>query len=270
VMTKGFPIVVAPVALAWLVARGERAAALEAGAALVAVVLAVGAAALALSPTGALDAVRYQTDRPVQVESAPAGVLLALDGLGLGHARSVKDHRSDGLSHPASELLSASFGALLLGTLGLFAAAAVRSGDGGPPDERRLVLASLAAVTAFAALGRVLSPQFLIWIIPLMGLAFAWRQYALGAAAAGAIALTLVEFPSRYFELVARQPFPVVVVALRNAALLALLGLAGRALAGPRLRAPAAAPARWPWRVLRPPPPRSPRSATDPRRRSRT
>jgi hypothetical protein len=99
---------------------------------------------------------------------------------------------------------------------------------------------------AFAALGRVLSPQFMIWVVPLLALAFAWRAYAIAAASAAAILLTFVEFPSRYFDLVARQPFPTAVVALRDATLLALLALAARELRpirAPSLsrRAPAAA-----------------------------
>src|ERR671931_505899 len=99
-----------------------------------------------------------------------------------------------------------------------------------------LVLASLGAVAAFAVLGKVLSPQYLLWTLPLGALAFAWRRYALAAVVAGATVLTLVEFPSRYFDLVARDPFPVAVVALRDAVLLAAVGLALRALQVPGTR----------------------------------
>lgn len=241
-MTKGFPLAAAPAALAWVAVRQGRRVALEATAAL-ALALAVPAGlALAASPGGAVDAVRYQLDRPVQLESAPAQVLRALDGVGLGQARSVHNHRSDGLEHPAAGAVSTVFAALLLAALALLAAAAAR----GRPDARRLVLAGLASVVAFAALGKVLSPQFMIWVVPLVALAFAWRAHALAAAAAAAIVLTLVEFPSRYFDLVAREPFPTAVVALRDATLLAVLGLAARELGPLRLpnlsrRAPAAA-----------------------------
>jgi hypothetical protein len=182
----------------------------------------------------------------VQIESSPAQALRVLDALGLGHARSVNNHRSDGLEHPASGAVSTIFTGLLLVALVACALAAAR---GDPPDGRRLVLAALAAVTAFAALGRVLSPQFLIWVVPLMALALAWGQRALAVTAAAAIALTLVEFPSRYFALVDRDPFPVAVVALRDCLLLAVLWLTAREL-GPlragarRSTGPAAAAAR--------------------------
>jgi MFS family permease len=220
--------VAAPAAVAWVGARDGRRTALGAAAVLVLALAVPAALALAVSPQGAFDAVRYQVDRPVQIESAPAQVLRALDGLGLGHARSVNNHRSDGLEHPASGAVSAIFAGVLLAVLGALAAAAGRA----PPSERRLVLAALASVAAFAALGRVLSPQFMIWLVPLGALALAWRMYALAATTAGAIGLTLVEFPSRYFALVDRQPFPVAVVAVRDALLLAVLALAGRELFG--------------------------------------
>jgi uncharacterized membrane protein len=225
-MTKGFPLMAAPPALAWLVARGERRAALEGAGALLLVVTTIGAAAVALSPSGATEAVRYQLDRPVQIESSPATVLLALDGLGLGEAHSIASHRSDGLTHPADGLVAAAFSAALLAVLAVLTMGAAR----GPRDERRLVLASLAAIAAFAAFGKVLSPQFMIWLVPLVALAFAWRMHALALATGAAMALTLAEFPSRYFDLVHREAFPLALVALRNVVLLCALALAARAL----------------------------------------
>jgi hypothetical protein len=225
VMTKLFPLVIVPVALAWLAGRGQRRQAWQGAVVLVSVVTVLCAAAAVASPDGALDAVRYHLDRPVQIESTPALVLRALDGLGVGEARSVATHRSDGLLHPADGLVT---GAFVAGFLGLLAALAVLAAR--RPDPRSLVLASLAAVAAFAVLGKVLSPQFMIWVLPLGALAFAWRMHALAATVAAAAILTQVEFPARYFELVAREPFPVAVVAARNALLLAALVLVVRAL----------------------------------------
>ena len=224
-MTKGFPIVAAAPALAWLVGRGSDRAALRGAVALIAVVAACSALAVAASPSGAWEAVDYQIERPVQIESTPASLLLALDGLGVGHAESVSSHRSDGLEHPAADVLALGFLVAMLAVIAALTAAAYRS-----RDPRAAVLASLAAVAAFAALGKVLSPQFLLWLVPLGALALAWRMHGLAAAVAAATALTLVEFPSRYFDLVDREPFPLVVVAARNALMLLVLWLAWRAL----------------------------------------
>ena len=102
--------------------------------------------------------------------------------------------------------------------------------DGGAGAARRMVLAALAAVVAFAALGKVLSPQFVIWAVPLGALAFAWRMHALAAAVALAAVLTQVEFPAHYFDVVAREPLAVWLVVARNLVLLAAVALAVRAL----------------------------------------
>jgi hypothetical protein len=169
--------------------------------------------------------VRYHLDRPVQVESTPALVLLALDQAGLGDAVSVTSHRSDGLVHKRDGLVSGTLLAVLAGVIALLALFAARR-----PEPRCLVLASLAAVAAFVVLGKVLSPQFMIWILPLGALAFAWRMYALAAVTAAAAVLTQLEFPARYLDLVAREPLPLALVMLRNAVLLGVVVMSIRTL----------------------------------------
>ena len=233
--TKLFPLLAVPPAVAWLLGRGERRAAAESLAVLAAVVAIAAGTGLALSPSGFLDSFEYHLDRPAQVESIPALVLLALDGVGSGEAVSENSFRSDGLRHSASDAVVALCAALMLTAVVALTLAARRG-----PEPRRLLLASLGAIAAFAALGKVLSPQFLVWTIPLGALAFAWRLHGLAAAVAGATVLTLVEFPSRYFDLVAREPLPIALVALRDA----LLVLAVALCLGRALGSPAAAPAR--------------------------
>jgi hypothetical protein len=242
---KLFPLVAVPVALAWLVGRD----ALQGALACAAVILAVCGAAVAVSPQGAADAVRYHLDRPVQVESSPALVLDALDALGAGRVERVSSHRSDGLLHPADDAVTWLFGACLVALVALLCAAMVRREGAermarGRDAEhaaalghraehaaaRALVLAALAAAAGFALFGKVLSPQFVIWALPLGALAFAWRMHALAGAVLVAALLTQLEFPAHYFDVVAREPLWLVVVALRNLALLAVLVLSVREL----------------------------------------
>jgi Glycosyltransferase family 87 len=257
VAVKGYPLVVAPVALAWLLARGERRAALRGGAALALVATGAAALAVAISPAGAVDALRWQTDRPVQVESA-AGV--AARTLGGEHVHS---HRADGVSGGAAAPLAAVIGLAGAAVVALLAVGAARR-----PGPRDLVLGSLAAVTAFAAFGKVLSPQYVVWTLPLLALALAWRLHALAAALAAAALLTFAEFPSRYADVVDGDGAAIALVAARDVLLLVAVGLAARAL----LSAPE--PARVSARSTargRPGPPRSAlRSATPGRRPSRT
>jgi hypothetical protein len=227
-LVKGFPLVAVPVVLAWLLARGRRREALEGAAACSAVLLVGAGAAVAVSPDGAVDALRYHLERPVQIESVPAAALLGLDGLGLGEAVSMSSHRSDGLLHPIDGGVAALGALALILVVALIAALAARSD--GDDDRRRLVLASLAAVAAFAVLGKVLSPQFVIWVLPLGALAFAWRMHALALAVLAALVLTQIEFPAHYFDVVAREPLALALVAVRDLVLLAVLVLSVRAL----------------------------------------
>ena len=272
-MTKAFPLVAAPIALAWLAWRSGARVAWQAGAACLAVMVAIAAAAVAISPGGAADAVGYHLDRPVQIESTPALALLALDGAGLGEATSVSSHGSDGLLHPASGAITWLFAVSLLTLVALLCVRlASASGREGEIARRDLVLASLTAVAAFAACGKVLSPQFVIWVLPLGALAFAWRLHALAGAVALAAVLTQVEFPAHYFDVVGREPWAIALVAARNLALLAVVGLGLRTLGGTLpATAPPASRAAPPTSPARPRPPRSaPRSATGPRRPSRS
>jgi hypothetical protein len=214
------------VALAWLVARGQRREAWQGALACAAVIAVVAGAAVTASSDGALDAVRYHLDRPVQIESSPALVLLGLDAAGASDATSVASHRSDGLLHPASDAVTPLFGAAFVALVALLCAGAMRARAG----ARELVIACLAACTAFALFGKVLSPQFLIWVVPLGALASAWRLRALAAAVALAAVLTQIEFPRHYFDVVAREPLAIGLVAARNLALLAVLVLSVREL----------------------------------------
>lgn len=241
-MTKVFPLAAAPVALAWLGARG-RTAVLRPAVALAGVLAAGAAVAVALSPSGALHALRYHFDRPPQLESTPAVAALVF---GSGHASVVWSFGSHGVSGHAARLVAGALGAVGLAVVGLFAARARARGD-----ARALVLGALASVAAFAAFGKVLSPQFAVWLVPLLALALAWRELRLAAVCALAMGLTFAEFPFRYYDLVAQRPGAVALVAVRDAAVVGVVAAAGWALraravasAGPVTPAPPPAAAR--------------------------
>src|SRR5207248_11672263 len=117
---------------------------------------------LALAPGGVWDSVVRQATRPLQIESLGSGVLLGLHhAFGLAvHWRS--SHGSQNLVGSGPDAIGALQTVLQVGALlaiwWLFAR--------GPGGRDELVRASAAAVCAFVALGKVLSPQYLIWLIP--------------------------------------------------------------------------------------------------------
>jgi uncharacterized membrane protein len=228
-MTKLFPVVLVPVALAWLWGRGEPAAARRGLVAFAAVVALVSAPFLS---SAYLDAARFHVERPVQIESTPASVLFALGGSHVTGAPVTQDpYKSNGLAGGDAGAVEALFAiALALALAWIAARAAAR------PDRAHLLRCSFAAVLAFVVLGKVLSPQYMIWLVPFAALAWTAGDRLPAALTLAAVALTQVEFPTRYFDLVAGHDAVILVVAARNALLLAALS---------SLLARAGAPARW-------------------------
>ena len=231
-VAKLFPALLVPVAVVWLVARGERDRVLPGLAAFAAVVALVCAPFLG---AGFAEQFTFHLERPVQIESTPATVLSILGRSEVTGTEERPDRfKSNGLDGGPADAVAALFAALfVLAYLGVLALA--RHGG----DARRLTLLGLAAVTAFVVFGKVLSPQFMVWLLPFAAAAWAWRERAIALLCAAAAVLTQVEFPSRYFDLVDQDPAVVAVVGVRNAVLLALL-----AVTAARLAAPARSPTR--------------------------
>ena len=116
----------------------------------------------------------------------------------------------------------------------LWAARAGRRGD-----RSELLLAATAALIGFACLGKVLSPQYLLWLSPLIPALWVARARLAAVALTAAVVLTQVEFPARYPELVDGE---LTLVAARDGALvvvLALLAVRARRPPGRTAAAPA-------------------------------
>jgi uncharacterized membrane protein len=215
-VTKLYPALLVPIAAAWLLARGERRAVVRGAAAFAAVVLVVS---LPFLGDGYVEQVRFHLERPVQIESTPASVLFAVGesnvtGDPIRHDR----FKSNGLDGGAAGTVQLAFALLLAATLLAVVALAARR-----DDVRHLVLCAFAAILAFVALGKVLSPQFMVWLAPFAAVLAVWRVVLPALLCAGAFVLTLVEFPGRYFDLVHEENGIVLVVAARNALLVAAL-----------------------------------------------
>ena len=152
-------------------------------------------AGLALSGHGALHSFTDQASRSVEIESTAATILFALGHLGFSFPHVHLATASWGLSAPTRLGLGA------LGLVGLVALVAITVLVWRRPDPRQLVLGSLAAIVVFMATGKVLSPQYLIWAIPLFALAAAGATERLPARSAAAMILTFVDFPRHFHDL---------------------------------------------------------------------
>ena len=142
-----------------------------------------------------------QGGRPLQIESLGAAALTAL-GLGGPYAvvtSSGSQNLSGSLVGIAGGLSTGLSIVTVLAALALGARGALRA-----PDDRsaisELARWTLAAVAAGIAFGHVLSPQFVLWLLPFPLLVAGRRGYVLAAMTALACLLTLEEFPGRYWQ----------------------------------------------------------------------
>jgi len=166
----------------------------------------------------------YHLARPLQLESTLATPLLLGHLSGLAPIAVTSSFGSQNLVSPGAEvaarLAGPLAGAALLATFALCwrRRAALRA----VPDA--VPLAALATLLAVLATGKVFSPQYLTWLLPVVALVLpGWRL--LGAAAVGVLLLTHLEFPARYWAFVALRPGPVALVVARNLLLVAVFAL---------------------------------------------
>jgi Glycosyltransferase family 87 len=183
-----------------------------------------------LAPGGVGYSLWTQIKRHLEIESVGASVLLALDKLHLYHA-----HWIDG--KPGSIDLG---GALpdAIGTLSMVVSVAavvlvVWAYRRSPDDDARLVAAFTAAIAAFVIFGKVLSPQYLTWIVPLVPLVAGRR--GLYAAATFTVALAATQ-PYSYTGNLLGFDWTVWVLLARNALLVATFVLVFRTLCGEAAR----------------------------------
>jgi hypothetical protein len=220
VAAKLWPGVLVPLAIAYVWRTRGRREALVCTGVLAAVVVACLLPFLVLAPVDVLESVWRQARRPLQIESLGASVLLAAHhafGLDLTMRSSSGSQNLDGA---LPDVLAAAHGLVQLVVLVAVWIAFAR----GPATRERLVRYAAAAVCAFVVLGKVLSPQFLIWLVPLVPLVRGRRGLAASALLALALVLTQLWFPYRYWDLALRFDEPASwLVLARDLVLVALL-----------------------------------------------
>jgi hypothetical protein len=185
IAAKLWPIVLVPPAIVWSVRNG-RARAIGYGAAVLAL---VAIPFLVIAPHGLVSSITGQASRPLQVESLGAALLTTY-----GHPQIVDSHGSQNIS---------GFGAV--GTVFALTQAAALVAlwiafARGPATRDRLTRYAAACVCAFVAFDKVLSPQYLLWLIPLVPLVRGARGLAATGLLTAAFVLTQVWFPQRYFD----------------------------------------------------------------------
>jgi uncharacterized membrane protein len=178
VAAKVFPLVLLPIVLIESWEQGGRDAVRRAIAWFGGVLVLVHLPFAVMGPGGLRFSYWVQLRRGLEIESLAGSVLLVLDRLGL-HSVTLRDTAAG--SRDAAGTLPdalAVVSSLVVVSAALYVAWLYLRG------HRDRVLACAAAVTAFVAFNKVLSPQYLAWLVPLVP--------AAGLLAAGVLVVALV------------------------------------------------------------------------------
>lgn len=181
----------------------------------------VSAGFVAVAPGGVAYGLSRQLGRGLQLETVGSSLVLAGRWLGLASPGTAFTSGSQTLTGPAAQAVS--FAVTVLG-LGLVVALAVAVWQArGQVLDLRLSSAALVALVLVCS--KVLSPQFLVWLVPLALVvetpSWGWLAGLLGPACL----LTRLVYPTRYEELVAFEPGAVALLVARNALLVAVTWL---------------------------------------------
>ena len=207
---KLFPVVLMPLAAVWTVRRAGWAALARSLAGALLVIAAAFGPFLVLAPGGLWASLWGQATRPLQIESIGGAFLMTF-----AHPDVIHSHGSFNLGGEGA-----------LGAVQAFAQAsalvAVWVGFArGPAEPARLIRFAAAALCAFIIFGKVLSPQYLIWLVPIVPLLRGRRGLGASLLLLAALLDTQIWFPAKYFEYV-YQAHLAWLVLLRDVFLLAL------------------------------------------------
>jgi uncharacterized membrane protein len=195
---KLFPAVLLPPMAIYVWRRHGRRQASIGCLCFVAVALACFVPFVVIGPHGVWESISGQASRPLQIESLGASLLLAAHQVsGVALTMDVS-HGSNNLVGSVPHTL-----ALVQAVLQPLALVLLWIGFArGPADRERLVRTCAACICAFIAFGKVLSPQYLVWLLPLVALLRGRRGIVAGASLVLAMILTQLWFPYRYLDLV--------------------------------------------------------------------
>ena len=172
IMTKLYPAVVAPVFLIYLLMRKDYRNAGR-GVLICAVIALLSLLPFIIAdPDTAFSFFTYHVDRGLQTESPAASILMLLGHFGLVDISYVFSYGSDNIAGSVPDTIADLMAPIMIVCLlALYAFYLVRSRDSDRRDGMpAVVLVSFLAVMAFMLANKVLSSQYLVWMIPFAAL----------------------------------------------------------------------------------------------------
>lgn len=244
---KLYPAMIVPLVLISMLA-GRDWKSLAKGISVSAAAVALLVIPLFLAGADPLSYLQYHILRPLQVETVAASVIMMATSMGLTSSWTMMSFGSDNLFGPWADIILPYLPVLTgLSAVFLYAAFATvtmkmkRIGEGTDPQ---FAIIAFLLISMSMVFGKVLSPQFLIWLIPFAILVlacvpgrFSTKRHFLISMAAQAI-LIQAAFLVNYGMRAADDPFTdagMALIVIKNLALFASVYLAGSML-GTRIR----------------------------------
>jgi Glycosyltransferase family 87 len=194
----------------------------------------------ALAPGGVGYSLKVQLGRDLQIESLGSSILLALSKLGIHHVQ-----WGTGKNQPGSINLGGSLpdAVGLLSSIVAVVLVLLVAWEywRGPDDDARLVTAFVAAIAGFMIFGKVLSPQYLTWLVPLVPLVSGRRGIWAAGTFVVVLALSMPEYLFWGRHGVEKQNWTVWLLLFRNGLLVTVFCLIASELRQGRVRSPALA-----------------------------
>jgi hypothetical protein len=221
-MTKIYPALIAPIFLIHYLRNGQWARLWQGLTMFGAVCLVILLPFLITSPASLRSLYDYHALRGIQLESAYSAFLLVAEKLNLISGWTEFNHGAWNLMGAGVDFLT-KISTYILGIL-LFAAYwfIYRQTEKGQPRIRQTGAFSMLVVLITLFASKVLSPQYIIWLIPLLPLTTGGWGYIICAAFVITGVLTYLLFPWLYFDLALMENQAVVVLFIRNGLLIAM------------------------------------------------
>lgn len=235
-MTKIYPAVLAPIFLIYQIRHRQKKRIFTGVAIFAVTTIAIIAPFYLLSPDGFWDSFGFHVQRGLQSESTYSSFLLLGHTWGLTTIQMNLSASSFDLVSPIADTLAKISPLVMLLSLGVVYWFFYRSQSGaeatkralapnGQPDMANIVKYSLLAILIFMVTSKVLSPQFIIWLYPLVPLIIGrWRLVSLLMFVAVGI-MSYYIYPLHYGEFTQLKPALIYILFFRNVLLIALAGL---------------------------------------------
>lgn len=227
-MTKLIPVLVAPLYLIVHFRRRQFHRMYQGPAIMVLTALIIALPFLLVAPSGLANSFLYHLERPLQLESSWSSSLLLMAKFNDYSVSIMNSYGSHNVFASLSNTLAFLSGPV---TLALILAGYIIFWRRSPRFSRQawdigmLVRFAAIAIAAFIFGGKVFSPQYLIWLLPLIPLIKGKDRGLIIGLFAAILLLTQWEFPTHYWNLYLLEKPIIVEVAARNVLLGVLLVL---------------------------------------------